>query len=514
MRLRLLATGLLFMVNLAVFLAMLAEGADLWMPRADLLNQWGGVDPVAIWDGEPWRLVTGMFVHGGLIHVGFNLFVLWQVGRLLEPVMGPSRFSLVYFASGIAGFALSVLVRPAMAVGASGAIFGLVGATMAWALVAREQPYSRALLRALLPFVVINLAIGFALPFIDNAAHIGGLIMGFILGYGLLADQKASGLQKLFEAGVITEADSQRLVAPHRAIAMGLAIVLFGGLVALSVRPFFSPRYLTMMGNHALDHGDVEGAKKHARAAEEKAPSDVPVFLLWGRIQVAEGKRGQARALFEQALKSLQGEGGGGKKTPSTAFIQAYLLYSRPGAGLEEALFADPRSAELLCDVALRGSGTQADANLLNECAWLLITTDDGAVFDPKRGLELARQAVAALEASGQAASGQGDEMKGVEAAIRHTLATAHFKNGNPEEARAILERILATTESGNGQNRKLFEEDLKRFAYAAAKAQVIDQAAPEKALQDESSDGEQNNGKIQGEAAGGEVPGRFDGGP
>jgi tetratricopeptide (TPR) repeat protein len=225
-----------------------------------------------------------------------------------------------------------------------------------------------------------------------------------------------------------------------------------------------------MMGNEALDHGDLERARTFAESAEAKASSDAPVFLLWGRIRVAEGQRALAKTLFEQALKKLEAEEGGKAGGAALAFMKAYRLYARPGSTPEEALFADPRAMDVLCEVGLRGKGAKADVSVLNECAWLLVTTDDETVRNPKRGLELAKKAVASLKIGGKE-EGSG-EMPMMEAAVRHTLATAHFANGNAQEARAILERILATAEFSEPSDRRLFEDDLKRFAYAAAKTE------------------------------------------
>src|SRR5690606_19909054 len=174
-----IATWALVGSCITTFLATLAGGGGLFLTSPEVLSEVGAVVALRVWQGEIWRLVSGLFVHAAVWHLGLNLWVLWQVGRLLEPILGTARFLLVYLVSGVVGFSASLLWHPGLSVGASGAIFGAVGGLLALAAVTKDSPLGKHLARALAPFVVVTLVIGFFLPFVDNTAHVGGLVAGF-----------------------------------------------------------------------------------------------------------------------------------------------------------------------------------------------------------------------------------------------------------------------------------------------------------------------------------------------
>jgi rhomboid protease GluP len=138
----------------------------------------------AVVQGQYWRLVTSMFLHGGILHLALNGWALYQLGGLFEIWLGSSRLLAVYFLSGIAGSIASVLWTEGPSVGASGAIFGLLGALIAF-LLRRHQaltPGAKSLLMQLVMWAVINVFFGFSTPGIDNAAHLGGCAAGLLLG--------------------------------------------------------------------------------------------------------------------------------------------------------------------------------------------------------------------------------------------------------------------------------------------------------------------------------------------
>jgi rhomboid protease GluP len=149
------------------------------------------VQPYVVQDGEYWRLLTAMFLHGDgtiqgdVLHLGMNLYALWQLGRLYEMMFGTRRFVLIYFASGIAASITSLLHNAGASVGASGAIFGILGAFIfsirrspRW----RNERWARGVVQQLMFWMIANIVIGFMIPQIDMAAHIGGLVTGLILG--------------------------------------------------------------------------------------------------------------------------------------------------------------------------------------------------------------------------------------------------------------------------------------------------------------------------------------------
>jgi rhomboid protease GluP len=139
--------------------------------------------------GQVWRLATAMFLHAGILHLLVNAWALYQLGALVEILLGSARLAAIYFASGLVGSLASVAWdlatgRAVPSVGASGAIFGLLGALIAFLLRHRDRlrPEARSLLLQLLFWAGINIVFGFTTPMIDNAAHLGGLAAGFVLG--------------------------------------------------------------------------------------------------------------------------------------------------------------------------------------------------------------------------------------------------------------------------------------------------------------------------------------------
>jgi membrane associated rhomboid family serine protease len=132
-------------------------------------------------DHQWWRLVTAMFLHGGLIHIGFNMMTLMQLGPALEELYGSGRYLFLYVVTGAFGFLASAFMGH-FSVGASGALLGLIGAMLA-VTTKRGGSFMRELRSRLIISVVILFAIGFSGSFgIDNAAHIGGFTVGFVMG--------------------------------------------------------------------------------------------------------------------------------------------------------------------------------------------------------------------------------------------------------------------------------------------------------------------------------------------
>lgn len=179
-------TQIIFGINAAVFLGM-ALGAQGIMdfPVSELVRWGANVGTLTI-SGEWWRLITNIFVHAGIIHIGFNMWCLWYLGALAESLYGRWTYFFIYLICGIGASLASAAWHPYVpSVGASGAIFGLAGALFA-AFKLGEFSVPRAALSAtrssLGAFVVYNLIFGFILPGVDNSAHIGGLITGLVVG--------------------------------------------------------------------------------------------------------------------------------------------------------------------------------------------------------------------------------------------------------------------------------------------------------------------------------------------
>ncbi|CAL9482626.1 rhomboid family intramembrane serine protease [Streptomyces sp. enrichment culture] len=180
-----LVTKILIGICLAAFLVQMSAG-DAFTDRFDLIGRafvphLGTLEGVA--EGQYYRLLTSMFLHGSYIHIIFNMLSLWWIGGPLEAALGRARYLTLYLVSGLAGSALSYLIaapnQPSL--GASGAVFGLFGAT---AVLMRRLNYD---MRPIIALLVINLIITFSPGFnIAWQAHLGGLVAGVVMGYAMI----------------------------------------------------------------------------------------------------------------------------------------------------------------------------------------------------------------------------------------------------------------------------------------------------------------------------------------
>ncbi len=146
----------------------------------------GAIVPGLLQRGEWWRLIAAMFLHGGWLHWATNSWALYQLGMLYETLFGSPRFAFIYFASGICASIASSLYQHGPAVGASGAIFGILGAfifSIRRSPQYRHQPWTRGLTGQLIFWILVNIGIGLYFPFIDNVAHMAGLATGLLLGF-------------------------------------------------------------------------------------------------------------------------------------------------------------------------------------------------------------------------------------------------------------------------------------------------------------------------------------------
>ena len=185
-------TQIIFGANIAVFIAMLfatgnpiaALGLDYSFPSSVVIPYGANVGVYTL-SGQWWRLVTYMFLHGGLLHIAFNMWCLWDLGQLCESLYGRWTFAAIYLITGVGGGLARLLWDPRIvSVGASGAIFGLAGALIASFYLGEFSLPRVAIsgtLRSLVIFAVFNLGIGI-FGRVDNACHIGGLLSGLALG--------------------------------------------------------------------------------------------------------------------------------------------------------------------------------------------------------------------------------------------------------------------------------------------------------------------------------------------
>lgn len=211
-----LVTPLLIDTCLLVFVLMLFSGANIMSPSADILLRWGAdYGPLTLGEGQWWRLLSNAFVHIGVLHLLLNMYALLNIGLLLEPRVGPLRFGLAYLLAALGGSLGSLWWHDyTVSAGASGAIFGLYGVFLALLTTnVVEAEARKPLLTSIGTFVVYNLMFGLT-GSIDNAAHIGGLLTGLLVGYG-------------YWAGLRPEVPARR----QHLLTAGLAAVLLAGAV-------------------------------------------------------------------------------------------------------------------------------------------------------------------------------------------------------------------------------------------------------------------------------------------
>jgi membrane associated rhomboid family serine protease len=181
------ATYVLIALNVIAFLIEIGTGSGGFGELGGSVIRDFALFGPAVADGEWYRLVTAGFLHASIIHIGFNMFLLYMLGRLLEPTLGTPRFLALYFTSLLAGSFGALFLDPnAFTIGASGAVFGLAGATF---IIARGRGMD-ALAGEIGFLILFNLAFGFFWPNISVGGHLGGLIGGVLCALAVVAGEK------------------------------------------------------------------------------------------------------------------------------------------------------------------------------------------------------------------------------------------------------------------------------------------------------------------------------------
>ena len=150
----------------------------------------------AIVDGEYYRLITSAFVHANIYHILFNMYALYILGRQAESFFGRGKYLTIYISSALTASLLSILLNNGYSVGASGAIFGILGALLYFGYNYRVY-LGNSLINQILPVIVINLILGFTISSVDNFGHIGGLIGGFTTAMAVGLTTKSGKTDKL-----------------------------------------------------------------------------------------------------------------------------------------------------------------------------------------------------------------------------------------------------------------------------------------------------------------------------
>ena len=270
-----MATPILIDLNILVFIVMIASGVGIMSPSTLSLLKWGADFGPLTLTGDWWRAVTCNFIHIGAFHLLMNMYAFMYVGLLLEDLIGSRRMFMSYLLTGLCSAVFSLYMHgETISAGASGAIFGLYGIFLAFLFfhrIAKEQ--RKALLTSILIFVGYNLVYGMKAG-IDNAAHIGGLLSGFLLGIIYVCSYK-------FE-----KADAQRTVSILGELGI-FCIFLFSFLMLCKNVP---PLYQDIRGewesgiveaylNGELEEENENGNQSGRETANSSSTSQYPPYV-------------------------------------------------------------------------------------------------------------------------------------------------------------------------------------------------------------------------------------------
>jgi rhomboid protease GluP len=347
-------TWLLLGINVVVWLLMMLAGGS---ENTDVLVQFGAKVNVLIAQGEYWRLLTSCFLHVGIMHLAFNAYALFVFGTEAEAFYGRARFLIIYLLAGLFGSLVSFAFNPGVSAGASGAIFGLIGALAAFYR-RQHETFGAAAQRRLMSMVLVaglNVFIGFTTPGIDNFAHLGGLAAGLLLGW-LLSPRYEAALRPDGSFGVV-----DRNGLRQRWWAVLLAVVVFVGSAALSIGlQADSADVHVFRGYQALERGQAAQAQAEFQAAVERAPGSASAYFGLGSAYYDQGQYDLAAQSYRRALELQPGLAGAhwnlalcyaqlGRRSEAIAELQAYIA-SNPGS--DEVRQAEELIATLRREVA------------------------------------------------------------------------------------------------------------------------------------------------------------------
>jgi len=383
-------------------------GVLVGAPGEDLLRAFGN-DPEGVWQGEWWRLLGGAFLHANELHLAMNVYGLWVVGYLLEPALGTIRLVALYMGSAVLGGAVSVVFGGEFGVGASGALFGWVGALLSNTILEPDREAGLDMMRRLIWVIVLNLGLGVVVNEysssvrIDNYAHLGGLLGGLLLGIGLLGARYRGALSAWAIGGTA-------LFGVVLAVALGSA-----------THPKDNAHYDAALGEGALRDRDVEAARRHLEAALRTDRHNAYALILNHRICVKQDDHVCARAALT-ALLSLEPLPLSGTSSVDGGKLLRVLRR-------RAKLAMDANDWELAAALLGRGSELQPDdGGLANDHAWCILQSR--MVTDADRAL--------ALEQAGRARRMTNAESS----AINHTFAEALHQSGHTDQAIEVLEDL------------------------------------------------------------------------
>ncbi|NTU25096.1 rhomboid family intramembrane serine protease [Bacillus tequilensis] len=251
--------------------------------NTETLVAFGAKENSLIAAGEWWRLLTPIVLHIGIAHLAFNTLALWSVGTAVERMYGSGRFLLIYLAAGITGSIASFVFSPYPSAGASGAIFGCLGALLYVALSNRKM-FLRTIGTNIIVIILINLGFGFAVSNIDNSGHIGGLIGGFFAAAAL-------GLP-------IAGALGKRVLSAVLLIALAVGFLYYG-----LHSPSHQESALIQQASELYQEGKYEEVTELLNGEAEQKDASVDLLKILAVSDIQIGEYDQAISLLERAVK-------------------------------------------------------------------------------------------------------------------------------------------------------------------------------------------------------------------
>ncbi len=191
-----IVTYILLAINILAYLLTGMLSGNYFNMDSLVLYNMGAMNTDAVLQGEYYRLITSAFLHGGIFHILFNMYALYIIGPQLESFLGKGRYIIVYLFSALAGNLLSMLFTSGISVGASGAIFGLLGSLLYFGY--HYRVYLGTVMRSqIIPLIIINLLLGFMIANVDVAAHFGGLLGGLFITIALGIKYKSTKIEMI-----------------------------------------------------------------------------------------------------------------------------------------------------------------------------------------------------------------------------------------------------------------------------------------------------------------------------
>ena len=279
-------TLVLLVANAMVFVAMVIASSSIEDFPGPILGHFGANFGPYTLSGDWWRLLTYMFLHGGIFHIAINMWCLWSLGTLCESLYGPWTYAAIYLITGVTGGLASVGWNPdVLSVGASGALFGLSGALISSFYLGEFSLSNisiRGTLTSLIFFAGFSLFAGIAFPGIDNACHVGGLVSGLILG-ALIA--RLAPERNLGRVGVLA-------IVTLAVVAAGFGVVRWRGM------PFRIERAL-----NALAETDSGNAVSQLQQIVKQEPNSARAHYSLGSAYFSKRRYPEAEAEFKKVLE-------------------------------------------------------------------------------------------------------------------------------------------------------------------------------------------------------------------